>query len=573
MTHDAHGDAPRVRVVVLNWNSAEHTRRCVRSLTATEYPADRLEVVVVDNGSVDGSVPVLQTVFPDLRLLENGANLGFAEGCNRALRDTSEFDAVALVNNDATVEPGWLWPLVRTLQDHPDVGAVSPKMLLAAEFMTVVVHAAEHGGALLRSATVDGIDVTAKVLPGDGTDAVLDQSVGALHHDLRCGATGELHVPAPTGARTVELTFDAPGATVVGGSPVGDLVWTVPADAPRTYRINSVGTTRTPQGEGLDRRFGEADRALAAEVVDGWSGGGVLLRSDYLRSVGFFDPRYFAYYEDADLSWRGTRRGWRTMTAPTSVLFHQQGATAGPTWPGFFFLNYRNWLTTTLRNGDRGQVLVAFRTAHRYAWSPWRAGVLGRLRRFQRPDWSVAGQWARVVVGLWLRLPDVVSSRVRGRRVGTSPTGKVRSRLQPPSWPRTPVPRPGGPVVVLLDVTTLPPGATHAQLSAVARALVTAPDDAVELVPVVRTGTLLRRLTREETARLLDPEAHGVAPTEDDPRSDDLEVLGLAPGTVVLGGDGTVPVGAAAEGVAAVPLDLDRPDEAVRAVLGAGRPG
>lgn len=566
MTHAAHDDAPRVRVVVLNWNSAEHTRRCVRSLLATDYPADRLEVVVVDNGSVDGSVPVLRLLFPDLRIVENGANLGFAEGCNRALRDTSAFDAVALVNNDATVAPDWLWPLVRTLQDHTDVGAVSPKMLLATEFMTVVVHAGGRDGAVLRSATVDGVDVTAKVLPGEGTDAVLDQTVAALHHDLRCGATGELHVPVPRGARTVRLTFGTTEATVEGGSPAGDRSWTLPADEPRTYRINSVGTTRTPQCEGLDRYSGEPDRDLPAEVVDGWSGGGVLLRADYLRSVGYFDPQHFAYYEDTDLSWRGARRGWRTMTAPTSVLFHQQGASAGPTWPGFFFLNYRNWLTTTLRNGSRSQVLVALRTACRYAWSPWRADVLGRLRRSQRPDWSVAGQWARVAAGLVLRLPAVVSSRVRGRRVGTAPTDAVWSSLQPPSRPRGPAPRPGGPVVAHLDVTDLPDGATHAQLSAVARALVTAPDDAVELVPLARDGSRLRRLTREETGRLLDPGAAGVAPAQDDPRTDDLEVLGPGPGTVLLGGDD------APDGVTAVPLLLDRPDEVVRAVLGAGRP-
>jgi len=571
MTHDVHGDAPRVRVVVLNWNSAEHTRRCVRSLLATDYPADRLELVVVDNGSVDGSVPVLRLLFPELRVVENGANLGFAEGCNRALRDTSEFDAVALVNNDATVEPGWLWPLVRTLQEHKDVGAVSPKMLLATEFLTVTVDAGGRGGALLRSAHVDGLDVTAKVLPGEGTVAVLDQSVGALHHDLRCGPDGELHVPVPTAAHSVELTLTTTAPIRVGGSQFapagGTVVATVQADGPRSRRINSVGTTRTPQGEGLDRYLGEVDRDLPVEVVAGWSGGGVLLRADYLRSVGFFDPQYFAYYEDADLSWRGDRRGWRTMTAPSSVLFHQQGASAGPTWPGFFFLNYRNWLTTSLRNGDRAQVHAALWTAARYAWAPWRAGVLGRLRRLQRPDWSVAGQWARVAAGLALRAPSVLAARAKGRRLGTSPSDHVRSTLQPAARPRPPTPRPDGPVVAYLDVTTLPSGTTHAQLSETARSLVTDPDDSVELVPVVRAADGHRRLTSDETARLLDPDASGVAPASADPRAADLMLEEFAAGSVVLG-DGT-----ATPGVLVVPLDLGRPKQAVRTVVTAVRPG
>ena len=60
------GGLPRVRVVVLNWNSAWYTRRCLRSLEKTEYPADRLEVVLVDNGSIDGSLEQLRHCFPDV---------------------------------------------------------------------------------------------------------------------------------------------------------------------------------------------------------------------------------------------------------------------------------------------------------------------------------------------------------------------------------------------------------------------------------------------------------------------------------------------------------------------------
>ena len=106
---------PYVRVVVLNWNSAWYTRRCLEALAATEYPADRVEVVLVDNGSVDGSLERLRDWFPDIRVVANGANLGFAEGCNRAMRDRDGVDAVALINNDAVPSPGWLRPLVDAL--------------------------------------------------------------------------------------------------------------------------------------------------------------------------------------------------------------------------------------------------------------------------------------------------------------------------------------------------------------------------------------------------------------------------------------------------------------------------
>ena len=96
---------PRVRVVVLNWNSWWFTRRCLRSLAATDHPADRLEVVLVDNGSIDGSLERLCHEFTGVTVVRNGANLGFAEGCNRAMRDLDGVDMVALVNNDAVVRP------------------------------------------------------------------------------------------------------------------------------------------------------------------------------------------------------------------------------------------------------------------------------------------------------------------------------------------------------------------------------------------------------------------------------------------------------------------------------------
>ncbi len=157
---------PVVRVVVLNWNAAGLTGRCVESLLRTDYPSERLEVVIVDNGSIDGSVPTLQHRFPELRIIENGENLGFAEGCNRALRDLDGVDAVALVNNDATVEPGWLRPLVERLQSDPSVGAVAPKMLLADSFVTVVIQHEGPGRVRVDSVAVDGREVLDRSLPG-----------------------------------------------------------------------------------------------------------------------------------------------------------------------------------------------------------------------------------------------------------------------------------------------------------------------------------------------------------------------------------------------------------------------
>jgi GT2 family glycosyltransferase len=121
----------RVRAVVLCWNNAAFIDRCVDHLVATEW-SGHLEVVVVDNGSTDGSVDRWSARHPTVTLIETGENLGFAGGMNRGLVDLDDLDAIALVNSDAFVDPGWLTPLAEALDADRGVGAASPKILFAS---------------------------------------------------------------------------------------------------------------------------------------------------------------------------------------------------------------------------------------------------------------------------------------------------------------------------------------------------------------------------------------------------------------------------------------------------------
>src|SRR5438045_1671731 len=74
----------RVAIIVLNWNGREDTVECVRSLL--KVPGDNIRIVIVDNGSIDGSPDVFRREFPDLTVLETGRNLGYAGGNNYGIR-------------------------------------------------------------------------------------------------------------------------------------------------------------------------------------------------------------------------------------------------------------------------------------------------------------------------------------------------------------------------------------------------------------------------------------------------------------------------------------------------------
>lgn len=120
--------APKVFVIVLNYNGKEDTARCLESLKAVAYPA--YEVLVVDNASGDGSAAYLRAGFPGLRLIENGENLGYSAGNNVAIRRAmgEGADYVLLLNNDTVVDTAFLGELVKAAEADRRIGIAGPKI-------------------------------------------------------------------------------------------------------------------------------------------------------------------------------------------------------------------------------------------------------------------------------------------------------------------------------------------------------------------------------------------------------------------------------------------------------------
>ena len=113
------GAPPRIQVLVLNWNGREDTLQCLHSLTP--LLSDSTRVLVVDNGSTDGSVNAIRQAFPTVEYIETGQNLGYAGGNNVGIRHALErgVDYVLVLNNDTIVNPAFLAPLVERAQADP----------------------------------------------------------------------------------------------------------------------------------------------------------------------------------------------------------------------------------------------------------------------------------------------------------------------------------------------------------------------------------------------------------------------------------------------------------------------
>ena len=118
--------SPKVTTIILNWNGMRDTLECIESVRTLEYPDVR--ILVVDNGSTDGSPSIIRKKFPSVVLLENKKNLGFTGGNNLGMKKALEMgtDYLWLLNNDTVLEKDTLKHLVTMSQDSPEVGLASP---------------------------------------------------------------------------------------------------------------------------------------------------------------------------------------------------------------------------------------------------------------------------------------------------------------------------------------------------------------------------------------------------------------------------------------------------------------
>jgi len=123
----APGREPFASVIIPNWNGAHHLSVCLEALRDQTHSS--LEVILVDNGSTDGSQELVATQYPEVRLVALERNLGLTGGNNAGFR-AARGEVLISLNNDTEVAPGFVEALVGALVDHPEAGMAAAKMLL-----------------------------------------------------------------------------------------------------------------------------------------------------------------------------------------------------------------------------------------------------------------------------------------------------------------------------------------------------------------------------------------------------------------------------------------------------------
>jgi GT2 family glycosyltransferase len=326
-------------VIVVAYRRHLWLERCLQSVLDQ---AD--EVVLIDNASPDGVVSAAGHKL-GVRVETLPTNTGFAGGVNAGL-GRARGDLVALLNDDAVAEPGWLASATRVLED-PAVAAVGPKILFPWPYAEICLDEDPHFdppdprplGRFVQRVEVDGINIPLEALLGPGLHdleaLVLD---GSVQRRWRWGTgTGAIFVPVPE--ETTGSTVSVDGESV----PVHRLV----------NLVSNAGSYLSARGHGGDFGFASPDTGIFDSAAERFAttGAAMVVRAETFARVGGFAPSFFAYYEDFDWCWRARLAGLAARYDPTTVVRHVGGASSGgPGNDRVRYLSARNRIHTLARN-------------------------------------------------------------------------------------------------------------------------------------------------------------------------------------------------------------------------------
>lgn len=420
-----------VRVVVVNYDGGDITLRCLDALGSQTYPGARTEVVVVDNASIDGLVWKLPQRFTTINLMSLLTNEGFARGNNLAMADLKGVDVVALLNNDAIPDPLWLEELVTVLESDESIGAACSKMVFNKRVIGIEIDSGPTQ-IIINDVKLDNQSII-DLIVFDERFALMPDSNQLPSARRQLAGIGSLWFDTAKEAASVPALFSvviesessceisvrtSTGTTRIAvASGVSEFSVAVEA---LSDVINNAGGGVFPGLHGGDIGFKEVDfgQYETPREVFSFCGGAVALRADTLREVGLFDPSYFLYYEDMDLSWRMRYAGWKIQYVPTSVVRHEHAFSSGEWSPFFRFWVDRNRRLTLVKNAPLRFAVKAVLGATVWAIRDSLVPVFRSLLRLRRPDLNACSYRLKQYGSFLKALPAAVRARRRQLRNG-----------------------------------------------------------------------------------------------------------------------------------------------------------
>ena len=444
-------DDPLISIITVNWNGKKYLADLFQSLSSLNYPSHRLQVIMVDNASTDGSAAYVRKRFPHVEIAALQENRGYAGGNNEGLR-RARGRYIALINNDCTVDPDWLAEMLsifRRSSDDAMIGAVGPKVVFYWPYLSVqLLSSSISSGAAGRSGKRNnrrlGIKVQeARVRQGsgwswqeikyiDGFYMPQTDEKGRVSRWTQGNAV--MAVPVFNNEKDTYLEFKACsqvspnnlkviiGEEIVAEMKLGRRTKNIKLRIPRDLYIHKRDVINSC-GVKINRSFYSRDRGFMTfdygqynrvEEIFALSGSSFMVDRAMLDETGLFDPYFFTYYEDIDLFWRARLKGWKHFFTPNALVRHHHCG-SGREWSyDFTYHVLRNRLLMIFKCGWPLTVIrslagfTAAKAIHTLAY----LGQLLRGRKIKRMDIGIR---FKVFFRLFYLLPAFLSARIKIR--------------------------------------------------------------------------------------------------------------------------------------------------------------
>jgi O-antigen biosynthesis protein len=369
-----------ISVVTVNYNGKRYLDHLLQSLKKQTYFNNR--IIVVDNGSTDDSVAFLMEKYPEVKIVRNKKNLGFAGGNNSALPFING-KYIALINNDMVADETWLENMHNSMINN-DADAVGAKILFYKPFVSLRIETHNFipsdnnmgsdsrslGCKISSDISIANVEYK-KTIFFNGTYGE-EISDGLNFHWV--SDTGIIKIPVDLGLDDFLLKFKIAVSTFQRSQYVkifiaDTLVWENNVTDKFTaqeviidvalikenakFIINNAGSEFDfKNGYGKDIGMFEDDNGQFNQAHEAFSlcGGSMLIRKTLIDRIGLFDKYFFAYYEDTDFSWRVKKVKGKMFYESSAIVYHIHTGTSKEWSPFFRYHVERNRLAMLLKN-------------------------------------------------------------------------------------------------------------------------------------------------------------------------------------------------------------------------------
>jgi len=388
----AQDDDPLISIITVNFNGKIYLKNLFDSILRIDYPSEKIQIIMVDNDSTDGSVEFVREKFPQVEIIALDKNKGYSGGNNEGFKH-SKGKYIVLVNNDCVVEKDWLREMLsifRQSTDNSGIGAVGSKVVFYYPYLPLQLITASKNQKEVKEKNkirrlgikISDLKVTSfrndslardtineSIKYPDGFYPEESDSGGTIHRWSKGNAV--LAIPIEDLTRSIELQFKASSyispnnlRIVIGEEILEDIRLsgkprTVKIKIPKRffiYRkdiINSCGIKINKSFYSRDRGFESFDEGQynRVEEIFGLSGSSFMMDRRMLEDIGCFDEKFFTYYEDIDLFWRSRLAGWKNFFTPKSVVRHFHCGTSKEWSHNFTYYVLRNRLLMIFKCG------------------------------------------------------------------------------------------------------------------------------------------------------------------------------------------------------------------------------